>query len=169
MPSIQYVFLDKARIPTVAELQSEANKSGIDLTFDPRTHLVHSKGYFACKLDGVDSGFELENYTAEGLLHEDPGFRKFAGTHDWCFAIRFRSDRGEPICLKIFCAAMIRLSDATSIFEDSDEPDKADQLVARAIAEFAEFRTMPKPPPRTDLNAPQLAERELEKPWWKFW
>ena len=99
MSNTQFIFLQKARVPTREALQTSIDKLGFDLQLHTELDLINDSGFSPCVLNGIpDVGFELMNGTPEEVFGEEPDIA--AGT-DYCIGLIWRSS------MKDCAAAMI--------------------------------------------------------------
>ena len=112
MSLTQMAFLDRSRVPRQAELQAAIDALGFDLTVDDYYVPFEAAGFLPCKLDGADSGFEIDFDEAASFVADLPELAPVVGSRDCAITFTWGGDMAECACVLIVSAALAGSFDA---------------------------------------------------------
>lgn len=114
MANEQYAFLSRGNVPSRDAWQAAIDEAGFDLQLDPKMRPFEDSGFSPCKLEGRDSGCEIDYNGSRELLES---FRELVGGHDYCISFRWGGDMSECACAMIASYALAKNFGATVSYE----------------------------------------------------
>jgi hypothetical protein len=99
------------------------------MILDPALKVPSETGFLPCKVDGVESGFELFWDSAADLITEYPTLERLAGARDPAASFRWGGDLKECACVMAAAAGLVSGVSAVAYYPDDDLRYTLDGLV----------------------------------------
>ncbi|MCK0114783.1 hypothetical protein [Gelidibacter sp. F63206] len=110
-------FIDKARIPTKLEIETQIKTLGYNFRFNENFNLFDEFGG-DCELDGQDTFFEIYFIKKEEVISEMPSLNKDLDNFDSAFSFIWGADSIAGACISIISVALIDLCNSKVVLED---------------------------------------------------
>ena len=125
MARLLHVYLDPARVPAQADLQTAIRGLRFALTLDPGYVPLETQGYLPCTLEGEDAGVDLR--------FDSPAERPAeAGARATRITLRWGGDPREELTARMLAAAFAHDFDAWVIDPEEEVAQPADALLKQA-------------------------------------
>jgi hypothetical protein len=129
MSNTQYAFIDKARVPDRAALQSSIDALGFDLKLHPEFSPFSNSGFLPFVLNGEEGpGFEIFYESTDDVVGGDKLFRALAEGRDHCISMSWRGDMKDLACVMIVSCALTKDFGAIVTYE-GDDPESLDDML----------------------------------------
>lgn len=129
MSNTQYAFIDKARVPDRAALQSSIDALGFDLKLHPEFSPFSDSGFLPFVLNGEEGpGFEIFYEPTDDVVGGDKLFRALAEGRDHCISMCWRGDIKDLACVMIVSCALTKDFGAIVTYE-GDDPEPLDDML----------------------------------------
>jgi len=110
-------FLKKSQIPSKDEWQKSIDGLKYDLQLHPDFKVLTDTGFIPCKLNKIDSGFEIGYPEVKEYLN-DKNLKDILEDRDFCITFTFSSSTSELVCILIACLSLIDIFDSIIYFAD---------------------------------------------------
>lgn len=127
-----HVFLTKARLPDIAQLQATIDDLGFDLKLDPEVTVAAHMGFLPATLMGRESGFEFDVGPAADIADTYPDFAQQLAVFDRAANFRWCANLDEMTCALAAAAALTRVCDG--VWFDPQEGECRDAAGAIQVA-----------------------------------
>lgn len=129
MSNTQYAFIDKARVPDRAALQSSIDALGFDLKLHPDFTPFSDSGFSPFVLNGeAGPGFEIFYQPTDDVVGGDKAFRALAEGRDHCISMSWRGSMKDLACVMIVSCALTKDFGAIVSYE-GDDPEPLDAML----------------------------------------
>ena len=115
-----HAFIKKANVPSREDWQKSIEESGYKMSLDEDLKAFESSGFVPCKLDDIESGFEINYETTETYIETYPTIKEKLTDQDYCITFRLGSSTDEYTCVLIASLALLRTKDAI-IYDPADD------------------------------------------------
>lgn len=126
-----HVYLEPARVPSLADLQATIRGLRFALTLDPGYVPQQTQGYLPCTLEGEDAGVDLRFDTPP----DQPASAESRATR---ITLRWGGDPREELTARVLAAAFAQDFDARVLDPDHDTVQTAEALLKQARRLHAE-------------------------------
>jgi hypothetical protein len=139
-----YVFMAGNRVPSIDAWQDAAQRSGISLTFDPKTQLASHEGFLPVRHDDQSTGFEFFIGRASDMLGDYPQesypelHTKLAG-RDAVTVFTWHSDAKEGVAANYAAAVFAQLADGVLFDPEAGDVIQTNDALEHARAFAAEM------------------------------
>lgn len=111
------VFLDRARLPSAAAWADAIRDAGFPMELDPEVDVETASGFWPCRYEGVDAGFEF--FTDEVRVDDlEPSIARALGGRALRISLVTHSDMRELMTSVI--AGLVLASIVDGVFWDSE-------------------------------------------------
>lgn len=115
-----HALLPGSAIPARAAWQAAIEELGLSVELDAELVPAASAGFSACKLRGVDSGFELYVDDAAGLLSTYPSLGAASPNASIALTFRWGADLASCACVSAAAAGLLHRWKAVVYYPDDD-------------------------------------------------
>ena len=119
MANEQYAFIQKDKVPSLAQWQNAVDAAGFDLQIYPDLQVFKHSGFMPCKLLGKDFGVEVYYSPANEIF--DGTTEELTGNRDYCISFRWGSSFHEGACAMILSYALA-ISFGAVVSYEGEEP-----------------------------------------------
>lgn len=136
MANAQYVFIDKAKVPTRESWQAAINECGFDLQLDPEMKPMEDSAFSPCTLWGKESGVEIYYEGDPQSMNE---LCSISQGRDYCISFRWGGAMDECACAMIASYALAKHFGAIVSYE-GNEPMSLEDLFKETQSIIVEIR-----------------------------
>lgn len=102
-------IVPRDRLPTREVWQAAIRAEKFDVVLHETLDWKTTSGFFPCRYDGKDAGFEIYRSVREEILHNYPALEKKMAKEDVAIIFILRGDAHEAASAVIACAVLVKM------------------------------------------------------------